>query len=220
MNHQAKMSPWRLSLMAMISSVLLGCASTPGARPEDMSAQSHEEEATQHAAESELHEAKYDPNARGTSPDAVYESDFGFEATAFNPTEAHNFQAKKHRKHADDHLAAAAELRRAEEDACKSIAPETRSWCPLLGPVVAAENTPNGVRITVREGTDVDALIARVRCHVAFANTQGREGMDRCPLYVRGVQVNQSGPSSIELSVEGKSSIRELQERVADHIGE
>jgi hypothetical protein len=44
--------------------------------------------------------------------------------------------------------------------------------------------------------------------------------MDRCPLYVKGVEVQQSGPSTIELSVEGKANIRELQKRVADHVGE
>ena len=220
MNHQSNMSLFRLLPVAMICSVLLACASTSGARPEDMSAQSHEREAAQNAAEAEQHEAKYDPNARSTSAVAVHGSELGFEATAFNPTDVHNIQAEKHRKHADDHLAAAADLRRAEEDACKSIAPETRSWCPLLGPVVAAENTPSGVRISVREGTDMGAMVARIRCHVAHANTQGREGMDRCPLYVRGVQVQQSGPSSIELSVKGDSSVRELQLRVAEHVGE
>ncbi len=86
--------------------------------------------------------------------------------------------------------------------------------------MAATQDTSNGVRITVQAGTDMDALIARVRCHVAFANTQGREGMERCPLYVPGVQVEQSGPNSIELSTKGKANVRELQERVADHIGE
>jgi hypothetical protein len=186
-----------------------------------MSAKSHEEEAAREAEKAEEHATKYDPNAPGAvDAEVAAGSDFGFEGADFNPTEVHNMQAEKHRKHADDHLAAAEALRRAEEDACGSITPASRSWCPLLGPVVASENTPDGVHISLREGTDVDEMIARVRCHTAFANTQGRKGMDRCPLYVRGVQVQRSGPSSIELSVKGKASVSELQQRVADHIGE
>ena len=220
MNYQAT-SNERLFVGMAILGLLLGCASTPGAKPEDMSAKSHEEAAAAEAAKAEQHAAKYDPNAPGAvDPEVAAGSDFGFEGTDFNPTDAHNMQAEKHRRHADDHAAAAETLRRAEEDACESIAPDSRSWCPLLGPVAASENTPNGVRITVREGTNVEALVARVRCHVAFANTEGREGMDRCPLYVRGVQVQQAGPNSIELSTKGKASIRELQQRVADHIGQ
>jgi len=197
--------------------LLLGCASTPGAKPEDMSAKSHEEAAAKEAAKADQHAATYDP--AGTSAQSSG-SDAAFEGADFNPTDVHNLQAETHRKHAADHAAAAEVLKGAEEDACKSIASESRSWCPLLGPVAAAENAPNGVRITVREGIDVEELIARVRCHLAFGNTQGREGMDRCPLYVPGVQVERSGPNSIELSTKGKASIRELQERVADHIGE
>ena len=197
--------------------LLLGCASTPGAKPEDMSAKSHEEAAAKEAAKADQHAAKYDP--AGTSAQSSG-SDTAFEGADFNPTDVHNVQAETHREHANDHAAAAAALTSVEEDACKSIPSESRSWCPLLGPVAATENTPNGVRVTVRDGTDVDALIARVRCHLAFANTQGREGMDRCPLYVPGVQVERSGPNSIELSAKGKASIRELQERVTDHIGQ
>lgn len=215
MTYQA-MRNGSLLIAATLFGLLLGCASTRGAQPEAMSAESHEEAAAGEAAKAEKHEAKYDPNA----PSAASGSDFGFEGTEFNPTEVHNTQAKKHRRHADAHLAAAAWLRRAEEEACESIAPESRSWCPLLGPVAASENTSNGVRITVREGTNVEEMVARIRCHVAYGNTQGREGMDRCPLYVKGVEVQQSGPSTIELSVEGKANIRELQKRVADHTGE
>ncbi len=217
MNSQSKKSRSQLLLAAMISSILVGCATTPGARPEDMSAKSHEEAAAKEAAKAEEHAAKYDP--AGTSAQSSG-SDAAFEGADFNPTDVHNLQAEKHRRHAADHAAAAEALKGAEEEACRSIASDSRSWCPLLGPVAATQNTSNGVRVTVRKGTDVGALIARIRCHVAFANTQGREGMDRCPLYVAGVQVERSGPDSIELSTKGKASVRELQQRVAEHIGE
>lgn len=164
---------------------------------------------------------QYDPNAPGSRySEVIAGSDFAFEGTTFNPTEGHNIQAQKHRKHADVHLAAAAALRSAEEEACTSIAPESRSWCPLLGPIVATENTSDGVRISIKEGTNVEEMLARARCHIAYGNTQGREGMDRCPLYVKGVQVEQTGPNTIELTVKGKANMQELQERVAAHTGQ
>jgi len=220
MDPYSKKSLFGLALAAMISSVLLSCASTSGARPEDMSAKSHEEEAAKHEKKSERHEEQYDPNAPGPAySEVVSGPDFAFEGGPTNPTDVHNDQAKKHQRHADAHRAAAAALQSAEQDACKSIATESRASCPFLGPVVATENTPDGVRITVREGTNMEEMMARIRCHIAFANTQRREGMDSCPLYVRGVQAEQSGPDSIDLSVKGKASVRELQKRVAHDIG-
>lgn len=209
-----KNNRFRLLLAAIVSGVLVGCATTSGARPEDMSAKAHEEEAAREAAKAQEHAVKYDPNAPG-----AVGSDAAFEGPEFNPTESHNIQARRHSKHAADHRAAAEALRGAEEEACDSIATESRSWCPLLGPVVAAEKTRDGVRISIKEGTDVEEMVARVRCHIAYAKTQGREGMDRCPLYIEGVEVEQTGPNTIELRVKGKADVRELQDRVAAHTG-
>ena len=202
-------------LATMISGVLLGCATTSGARPEDMSAKAHEEEAAREAEKAEKHADKYDPNYVGGAG-----ADAAFEGVDFNPTESHNIQAQRHSKHAADHTAAAESLRGAEEEACESIATESRSWCPLLGPVVATEKTRDGVRVSIKEGTDVEEMVARVRCHIAYGDTQGREGMDRCPLYIEGVEVEQTGPNTIELRVKGRANVQELQERVAAHTGE
>ena len=209
-----------LLIVTAIIGLLVGCASTSGATPEAMSAKSHEEEAAKHAEKAGEHAEQYDPDAPGSRySEVVAGSDFAFEGTEFNPTEVHNIQARKHNRHAEAHLAAAAELRSAEEEACASIAPESRSWCPLLGPIASSENTSNGVRITIEEGTNVVEMVARVRCHIAYGNTQGREDMDRCPLYIEGVEVEQTGPSTIELSVKGEANVRELQRRVAEHTG-
>jgi hypothetical protein len=209
-----------LLIAAAITGLLVGCASTSGATPEAMSAKSHEEEAAEHAKKADEHAEKYDPNASGSRYSEVRAgSDFAFEGTEFNPTEAHNIQAQRHQRHAEAHMAAAGALRNAEEEACASIAPESRSWCPLLGPIASSENTSNGVRIKLKDGTNIEEMVERVRCHIAYGNTQGREGMDRCPLYIEGVQVEQTGPSTIELSVDGRANVRELQKRIAEHTG-
>lgn len=223
MNNQSMTSSFWLAMAAMSTSVLFGCATTSGTRPEDMSAEAHKEKAQVHDEKAEVHESKYDPNAPGAAyTEVVQGSDFAFEGGAadLNPTDVHNIQAQKHRRHADEHLAAATALERAEEDACASVPADSRSWCPLLGPVSATENTAHGVRITVKEGTNVEVMVARIRCHIAVADTEGREGMDSCPLYVRGLEVEQSAPNTIELKVKGKANVHELQKRVADHVGE
>lgn len=222
MNHQPKTKARHLLVAAGVSSVLLGCASTPGARPEDMSAQAHEEEAAKHAQVAQEHDAEYDPNATRTNVGGgvTSGSDFPAYEADYNPTEGHRVAAERHRKHAADHAAAAEALARSEEDACKSIAPASRASCPLLGPVVAVEDIPTGVRISLRKGTDVEAFVEHVRCHLAFANTRGREGMDHCPLYLPGIQVRRVGTLVVELSALDQANVLLLQQRVANYVAE
>lgn len=223
MNDQSNVTSFSLALAAIISSLLVACATTSGTHPEDMSAEAHKEKAATHEEKAEVHESKYDPDAPGAAyTEVIKGSDFAFEGGAadFNPTDVHNIQAQKHRRHADEHMEAAAALERAEEAACASVPSDSRSWCPLLGPVAASENTANGVLITVKAGTNVEAMIARIRCHIAVAETEGHEGMDSCPLYVPGVEVVQSGPNTVELKVKGKANVHDLQKRVSDHVGE
>jgi len=159
-----------------------------------MSAQAHEEQEVEHAEIAQEHAAQAN-------------------ASVSSKAETHNIQAERHRLHAEDHLVAAEALREAEEDACKSVAPRVRESCPLLGPVVSTEATANGARITVRQGTDMKALVAQMRCHIAVGKTQGLKGMGHCPLYVRGVDAQQVGPNTIELTTSGNANIRELQDQ-------
>lgn len=210
-----KQVTWAVVALA-VSGLLSGCASTPGAKPEDMSAKAHEEQAVEHAEMAQEHAAQASASAstgEGTGSDIVL-------GAGASPAEMHEMQAERHLQHAQDHLAAAQALEKAEEQACKSVPPQARESCPLLGPVVSTEATANGALIAVREGTDMKALIAQLRCHIAFANAQGRKGMEHCPLYVPGVQVKQVGPTVIELTTTGKANIQELQKRVAADIGD
>jgi hypothetical protein len=200
---------WAMVALA-ISGLLSSCASTPGAKPEDMSAKAHEEEAVKEA------EMAQELAAKAASAE---QTGIGLSAGA-SPAEAAELQAERHLEHAQDHLAAAEALRNAEEEACKSLPAGVRESCPLLGPIVATEATTHGALIAVRRGTDMKLLIAEIRCHIAVANTEGRQGMEHCPLYVPGVQVKQVGPTVIELSTAGEANVRELQERVAAHIGD
>ena len=51
---------------------------------------------------------------------------------------------------------------------------------------------PGGVRLRLRDQRDADELVARARCHLAHARTRGFPA-DDCPLYGRGVRVDQRG---------------------------
>lgn len=204
------------ALALVVSGFLPGCASTPGAKPEDMSAKAHEEKAVEHAEMAQEHAARASASAaagEGAGSDIVL-------GAGASPAEMHEMQAERHLKHAQDHLAAAEALTKAEEQACKSVPPQARASCPLLGPVVSTEATANGALIAVREGTKMGALVSQIRCHIAFADTQGRKGMEHCPLYVTGVEVRQVGPTVIELTTTGRANIQELQDRVAAGIGD
>lgn len=192
----------------------VGCALAPGAVPEDMSAEAHEEQVVEHAEMAREHAARANASGR---PKEDLRSD-ALSSARTTPQETHDIQAERHLLHAEDHLVAAEALREEEEYACDSVPPGVRESCPLPGAVVTTEATAKGARITVRQGTDVKALVAQIRCHIAVANTQGRKGMEHCPLYVGGVEVQQVGPSTIELTTSGTANIQKLQERTARQI--
>lgn len=204
-----KLVGWPAVAIAL-SGLLSGCASTPGAKPEDMSAKAHEEAAAKEA------EMAQELAAKAASEE---QASVGLNASA-SPAEAAEQQAERHLKHAQDHLAAAEALGSAKEEACRSLPTGAQESCPLLGPVVMTEPTTNGALIAVRQGTNVKLLIAEIRCHIAVANVEGRQGMSHCPLYVPGVEVRQVAPTVIELTTTGKANIEELQKRVAADLGE
>ena len=122
--------------------VTVACASTPGARPHDMSVARHEAEAARHAGEARSHESRYRPSARaayqasclagvGAGRIGVAYSDTCW-SSFVNPTEGHLRQAAEHRRHAADHRAASVALREAEARACAGLPPDDRDLTPFL----------------------------------------------------------------------------------------
>src|SRR5262245_4914658 len=95
-------------LLALLGFV--GCATTPGARPQDMSTLQHEQAAAAHEQEAASHAAAYDLSAR------VEKQKCGdlwrpCWTLASNLTDDHKADAETHRKMAADHRAAAQALR-------------------------------------------------------------------------------------------------------------
>jgi len=45
----------------------------------------------------------------------------------------------------------------------------------------------------------MEQVLARMRCHLAFARARGFERVASCPLYVKGVEIQPSVPQSLEI---------------------
>jgi hypothetical protein len=186
---------------------LAGCASTPGAQPQDMSKAQHEKEAA-------AHEQVADPHAQAYKPAASVESQKCGDprrpcwTRLSNPTEEHKTEADKHRKMAADHRAGAQALRDAETRACAGVPDVDRDMSPfdhredISG--VAPYNVPapgaagvkqgvtklQGAVVTFRAvpGMTAEWLQRVVDCHVARNASMGfnMPEMASCPLSVKG----------------------------------
>lgn len=212
-----KMTFWVLGALTT-ALVAASCASTlpPGANPHDMSAEEHREHAAEERAKAQVHEERYNPSA-GDEVAAGGPFGYGFGVSVYNPTGHHAEEAAEHRAHAKAHEAAAAALEQFEDEACKELPPKTRAVCPLFGQIDAAKNLSDGVAITPSSDVNRDALLAHMRCHLAYAATEGFEGMDACPLYVKGVTL-EAGESDIILHAPDPASANALQSRTATHV--
>lgn len=207
--------------MALLS--VSGCASD-GTKPDDMSAAQHRAAAEHERSEAEQHSKEYDPHA--ISPrdpsggeDIIYGVDDVYWAgDVYNPTAPHRSLAEAHQDLAHAHEAAAKSLEQFEEAECKAFPASTRPSCPLLGPVASVEDIERGVRLRLSEGFAVEPVAAHVRCHFAFARTQGYEGMDACPLYLKGLRV-QEGEGFIDLLLDDGDQIEALRSRARAHVG-
>jgi len=231
---------WPLySAAAIIVATLQSCAS--GTRPDDMSAEAHRAAALAEQQQAAEHFQRYDPE-RDVRPrpgflggTAIYYDpniywdpydpygyayyDYFWDVGSYNPSVHHLDSGEQLESHAADHLAAAQVLENFEEAECKAFPSETRSASPLIGQVESVEAVFGGVSLSFKEGVDVNAAIAHMRCHVAFARTRGRIGMESCPLYIPGVSINREGNSGgVELTIGDQNQLQELRQRVQEHL--
>ena len=166
-------------LMRMMSAVLLLGASCAGSkqavRPENMSAAEHRA-----AAASESEAAAQDSSAS---------DNYLYPPSVYDPTERSLVEANRHLAHSQQHLAEAHALEVFELEECRDFPPRTRAACPLLSSVVAIEDIPRGVRIRMAPGVRVDAVVAHMRCHYAFARARAFADAVSCPLYFRDIEI-------------------------------
>lgn len=173
-------------IVPVAAALALSCATATPRREESLSAAQHRQEA---ARERTL-------ASQETTP---------YQVTVWpGDGKAHAIDlAARHLRHAEQHEAAAVALEASEEQECKSIPPKARAACPLLGPVQELLDRGDGVRIVFPPDTDVAALLARMRCHLAFARARGFSDVAECPLYMRDVDI--SAPAADGNAIEVRS---------------
>ncbi|MEQ8727467.1 MAG: hypothetical protein RLO52_19425 [Sandaracinaceae bacterium] len=199
--------------------LLAACGGAPGTHPDDMSATDHRAAADSHDEESERHGEQYDPDALELRDRTAASGDvYDFVQDVYNPTSVHLAAAGEHADVAEQHRRAAEALEAFEAEQCGSFPPDTRALCPLLGQLAGAENTDGGVRLQFRADVNAEAVHAHVECHVAFARTHGRDGMDHCPMYVPGVRVERDEAGATLLLTDDEASIPLVRRRAQAHV--
>jgi hypothetical protein len=188
---------------------LVGCASTPGAQPQDMSKAQHEQAAAAHEQAATPHAQAYDP-AASVEKQRCGDPRRPCWTWLANPTEEHKTDAEKHRKMAADHRAAAQTLRDAEGRACVGVPDVDRDMSPFDHrediASVTPYNTPSpgaagvkqqltklhGATVTFRAvpGVTAEWLQRVVDCHLARNASMGFDmpEMAYCPLAVKGAR--------------------------------
>lgn len=182
---------------------LLGCASSEGTDPHDMSAAQHEQAAGGEESAAAEHGAQYDPAAAGNAPRCAKAVCWSADT---NPTKEHETEMQEHRELAAKHRAAAEALRTAEGQSCAGMDEEDRDVSPFYHAedIVLVTETqrveqhgktthdmPSGGRAVFRAvpGLTVEWLQRQVDCHRARAAAMGfsMPGMDYCPLMLKDV---------------------------------
>jgi hypothetical protein len=203
----------------LMTVVLASCAGGGQAvRPDEMSAGEHKQEAEHEREAAHLSEAGFSANASRPSPfrDPTEHAagDYLYSIPIYNPTEGRLADAERHRAHARQHEAAARSLEEFEQVECKDFPPATRAACPLLGPATAIDDIPGGVRVTFAPGTRVDAVVAHMRCHYAYARARAFAEAVSCPLYIRGIEIRQGpNPMAVEITAREARATDEIRMR-------
>jgi hypothetical protein len=208
---------------ALIAAPLFLNAACAGAQhhPDDLNSSEHRTEAGKLDAQADKAEEQYDPNAADLQPQAGLQ-DLGMPPSE-NPTEYNLRLAQRHRRHANQHRAAAEALERFEDAQCAAMATSDAEVCPLMFGVAEVRDIPGGVRLTVGEQSSVDQLFSQVRCHIAFGEAHGDRVVPLCALYVPGVRAAKSSAVAVELIVENPVLVKELRDRSSiygkhDHV--
>jgi len=211
----------RSCVLLLTALAATACGGNQGTEPNDMSAEEHRRAGSEDDQAADGHDERYDPDARGTGGTGpqMANADLDYGLDVYNPTAGHHDRAERLRELAAAHRAAASALDQYEEAECGRFPTETRSTCPLLGNIAELTDVEGGVRIELVEGVRADAAADHMRCHLAFANTHGREGMPNCPLYVEGAAVGSSEGLTLTTGA-GDEAVTELRRRARAHASE
>jgi hypothetical protein len=200
----------------------VGCGSSNTAvRPDQMSADAHRQAAgrEREAARNEVRQSQstaLEPMISLSEGDALQGS-YPYPAVMYDPRNEHLTRAQLLSTHAQEHEAAAASLEKFERAECKDFPPSTRTACPLLGPVVELVDVPGGIRVRFKDGIRVDAIVAHMRCHYAYAEAHGFGSTPGCPLYIRGIEIRRArDPMAVEIVGRDAAVAAEIRSRARE----
>ena len=129
--------------------------------------------------------------------------------------------ATEHRRLAQAHRSAAAQLEAEYEEACNELPADVVSVSPLQRYAIGGSATVNGTLVLLSaEAGPPDRLLATMRCHRAWMML-GRTDMDACPLDLPGLQVSARGDASgieLTMTVKDPSLVDELRRRAAHDL--
>jgi hypothetical protein len=194
------------------TALLVACASTPGARPHDMSAEQHEAAAAAEESRAGQHHAQFDPEAseRETRCIGPHPSSQPCWSSLKNSTEGHRKEAEEHARAAADHRAGSQALKDAEARACVGVPAMDRDMSPFdhrediasVKPLEEPTTLPKGSKsvvgavVTFRAvpGMTAQWFQRVVDCHLARNAALGHvvPEMPYCPLVPRGVTASVS----------------------------
>jgi hypothetical protein len=118
-----------------------------------------------------------------------------------------------HLAHASEHEAMADKIEAFAAAECVSVPAGSRAACPLVA-VASVEDLANGVRLHLRADQPLDEIVARMRCHLAFARAEGKLRTPDCPLYIGGIEIARAPDGSgIDLIASSKSVASEIRRR-------
>jgi|GEM_PF-1238111 len=213
---------WTLAfgILATVGTVGLTACASAGSRPTDMSADAHYAAAARERAAAAAAAAKFDPTATRTERIIVDPLAGDYEARTYNPTAEFQAEAAAHREAAAQHLAAARQLEANEAKQCGALPAEAHTACPLHDQLRAIAPVDDGVELTLAPDASVEDFMARVTCHLAFAQTEHYEGMDACPLFLRDVRARAVDAHTVRFTVDDDDLVPELRRRVRTHLDE
>jgi hypothetical protein len=216
------------------------CASTPGARPTDMSQAGHEAAAQEHGALATTHAGHVDPNALASKTECTGKANTEpCWTSSINPTAGHANEAEQHRKMAADHRAASNALKTAEASACAGLSDADRDGSPFdhRDDVLSVEDlrkqpatakatqvsTLEGASVSVRavQGLTKEYLQRLVSCHLARNASMGfaMPEMTACPLSVKGASAtveSAGGAFRVDIRGDTKASAEAIARRARE----
>lgn len=213
-------------LQFVLASLALGVGGCGGGgqtvRPDDMSAEQHRAEAQRENVAADGHGPARTPNATQASPyrgPISSNDDYLYPIPVYNPTDWYLTEIGKHRAHAQQHEAAAKSLEKFEDAECGNFPASSRAACPLLGPAQEIHEIEGGVSIRMAPGVRVDAVVAHMKCHLAYARAHGYQEATSCPLYLPGLAVKRGAdPTTVEITVADKWRVAELRRHAYEEV--